>query len=182
MDMQKKEPLLVAGLCSTVLLISGCTVSESSTEGPVTAASPTVASSPLAGGCRVTRPTKEGIPEGVREVVDGPVFGQGKLWVHAWWAEKPILTSVREENEIKYPSFTLRNGEVTDQLGPPRLQIKRLDGAGEASGDTGGYATAQDDSGRILNWWPTGIDFSSSGCWQVTETVGGTSIIYTIRL
>ena len=173
----------MAGLCSTGLPMAGCPASESVTEGPVTAAaSPTVASSPVTDGCRVTLPTKEGIPKSVRQSVDGPVFGQGGLWMYAWWAEGPTLASVRKENGIKYPSLTTHDGVVTDQFGPPRLQVIRLDGTGEASGDSGGFATDYDDLGRTRTWWPTAIDSSGAGCWQVTETVGDTSITYTAQL
>lgn len=71
---------------------------------------------------------------------------------------------------------------MTDQWGPPRVEGTRLDGEGEASGDAGGYATSMGDSGNTLNWWPTSVEFPSLGCWEITETVGDTSITYVVKL
>ncbi|WP_338747871.1 hypothetical protein [Janibacter alittae] len=116
----------------------------------------------------------------MRETHEGPVFGQGALWVGAWWTDKPALKQAREIGGMKYPSFTIREGNVTDELGPPRVQAERVDGKGEASGSTGGYAKAVDDAGKTFHWWPTAISFPSPGCWQVTETVGRTSITYVV--
>ena len=95
-----------------------------------------------------------------------------------------MLKQVRASHPygVKYPSFTVRDGQVTDSLGPPDVQAKRLDGKGEASAGTGGYATAQSDAGRTLRWWPTEVTFSSRGCWQVTEKVGNTSITYIVKI
>lgn len=159
----------MAGLCSAVLLTTGCTAGTSTDENS---------------SCPVTRPTSSGVPEGVREQRYGAVFGQGALWVGAWWADRSAVEQVRHQrpHAVKYPSFTVRDGAVTSALGPPLVQATRLDGTGEASGDTGGYASAtQDGSDRTLHWWPTVVTFSSRGCWQITETVGGTSISYVVR-
>jgi len=102
--------------------------------------------------------------------------------VNAWWLEEPNLEFVRQNDRIKYPSFTTVEGEVTDELGPPAIEVQRLDGNGEGSGSAGGYATAQDGSGKTLSWWPTVIDFSGTGCWQVTQTVGRASITYVMEI
>lgn len=95
-----------------------------------------------------------------------------------------MLKQIRTSRPIsvKYPLFTLRDGKVTESSGAPHTEANRLDGKGKASADTGGYATAQDDSGRTLHWWPTSVNFSSVGCWQVTETAGGTSITYIVKI
>jgi hypothetical protein len=84
---------------------------------------------------------------------------------------------------VKYPTFTVRDGEVTDALGSPRIRAERIDGKGHGVGDTGGYATAtQDGSGTTMHWWPTVVTFSSRGCWRITETVAATTLSYVVRI
>ena len=179
--MSKAERATLLSLCSTILITTGCSATDGAVERPPnTAPTSAAAPTPTSVACRVTRPTTEGIPTGVRQTHDGAVFGQGTLWVGAWWSDKAVLEQARQHGGIKYPSFTIQDDVVTDELGPPQVSAKRLDGEGESSGDTGGYATAEDDSGKPLHWWPTGIRFSSPGCWQVTETVGSTSITYVV--
>jgi hypothetical protein len=55
--------------------------------------------------------------------------------------------------------------------------VQRLDAPGHGEGSVGGYATATEG-----HWWPTGVGFSDTGCWQVTETVGGDSITYVVQI
>ena len=165
----------LAGVCSAALLTAGCT------DGRQSSASGT----PSGGACPATRPTERAIPAGVSEQGYGPVFGEGSLWVGAWWAQRPMLEQLRAQRPraVKYPSFTVRDGQVTNALGPPRIRAERLDGTGEGSADTGGYATAtQDGSGATLHWWPTVVTFPSAGCWRVTETVADTTISYVVRI
>lgn len=174
----------LAALCSAGLLTAGCRP-DAASSGTVSP-SPTPESS-TADACPVTSPTEQAIPEGVREhrYGGGAVFGQGALWVGAWWADRSFLKQFREQRPyvVKYPSFTIRDGEVTDALGPPLVRAERLDGIGGVSGTSGGYATAtQDGSGRTLHWWPTVIHFSGAGCWQVTETVADTTITYVVQI
>lgn len=172
-------------VCSGALLIAGCTSNQTTTEPEAaTAATGTSAASMSPGkdDCPVTLPTEDGVPQGVGETFDGPVFGRGDLWVNAWWAEKPNLEFVRNNDRVKYPSFTTEDGEITDRLGAPSVRVKQLGGDGESTGGAGGYANARNDSGEILNWWPTVIDFSGPGCWEVTQTIAQTSITYVVNI
>lgn len=181
--MSKWKRATVACLSSAVLLTTACTTTETSAEpSPTTATMATKTPSQGPETCRVTPVTQAGVPEGILNSFDGPTFGQENLWVNAWWAEEPTLEFVRENDRIKYPSFTTVEGQVTDELGPPLIQVQQLDGTGEGTGTTGGYATEIDDSGKTLNWWPTVIDFSGPGCWEVTQTVGQTSITYVVEI
>ncbi|MBT9254581.1 hypothetical protein KMZ32_03895 [Phycicoccus sp. MAQZ13P-2] len=182
-EMSKVERATLTGVCSTILLTAGCAAAERDVERPSnTAATSAATPKPTSAGCSVTRPTTEGIPTGVRQTYDGPAFGQEQLWVGAWWSDEALLEEARQHGGIKYPSFTIQDDDVTDELGPPQVSAKRLDGGGEIAGDTGGYATAKDDSGKTLHWWPTGIQFSGPGCWRITETVGSTSITYVVDI
>lgn len=185
--MLRWERSIVAGLSAAVLLLAGCTSSgprPQPSQPPF--ASPTQAASavarPKTDTCLVTTPTEDGIPKGLSESLDGPVYGQGPLWVGAWWADEPTFKQARELRSIKYPLFTIENGKATDDLGPPRVEAIRLDGEGRAGGGTGGYARDPGNSGQSFDWWPTGIDFPSHGCWQVTQTAASTSITYVVRL
>lgn len=165
--MSRSAAASLAALCTAVLLTGGCTTSG--------AAVP----------CSVTSPTDKAVPPGVSEESYGPVLGRGTLWVGAWWADQQVLDQVRAQRPrlAKYPSFTVRDGEVTGVLGAPDVRVERLDARGQGSGSTGGYATAiQDGTGAHIHWWPTIVTFSSSGCWQVTETLADTRITYVVKV
>lgn len=84
----------MASLCSVFLLSAGCTAAPT-TPGvsPSVAESPTATaiSRPGTDECHVTPATPESIPEALREDFEGSFFGQGLLWVAAWWVEEPTL-------------------------------------------------------------------------------------------
>jgi hypothetical protein len=80
---------------------------------------------------------------------------------------------------IKYASVTLdARGRVTDAKGPPRVSAERADGSRTVRGGTGGFATAPDG----VSWWPTVVTFGGSGCWTVTETLGPTTVRFTVNV
>lgn len=137
-------------------------------------------------GCRVTEPTRSGVPSDVAKQRYDNVFGDGRLWVGAWWANEDSLDQVRSKDlsdngfpySVKYPTWTVRDGKVSAVAGAPQVSVKRLDGPGHGGGSVGGYATSTEG----FHWWPTGVGFSDTGCWQVTETVGGDSITYVVHI
>jgi hypothetical protein len=105
-------------------------------------------------------------------------YGSGDLWV-----AEPDLPAVVDSAggalRIKYASATLdARGEVTDHKGAPRVAAERTDGPGSVQGDTGGFATA--DGG--MRWWPTTLAFPRAGCWAVTETLGSTTLRFTLSV
>jgi hypothetical protein len=114
----------------------------------------------------------------------GNVFGNGRLWVGAWWTGG-LLDQVRSKDladdqfpyTAKYSTWTLQDGEVSAAAGAPQVSVQRLDAPGHGEGSVGGYATATEG-----HWWPTGVGFSDTGCWRVTETVGGDSITYVVQI
>lgn len=137
-------------------------------------------------GCRVTEPTLSGIPSEVSKQRPGNVFGDGRLWVGAWWTGgHQVRSKDLADDEFpytaKYPTWTLRDGKVSAAAGTPQVSVERLDGPRHGEGSVGGYATAR-QGGTTVHWWPTGVGFSDPGCWQVIETVGGGSITYVVQI
>jgi hypothetical protein len=137
-EMSKVERATLAGVCSTILLTAGCSAAERDVESPSNTAATSAANpKPTSAGCSVTRPTTEGIPTGVRQTYDGPAFGQEQLWVGAWWSDETLLEEARQHGGIKYPSFTIQDDDVTDELGPPQVSAKRLDGGAKSPATPG---------------------------------------------
>jgi hypothetical protein len=185
----RRVPFVLVGVSSALLFTAGCTTTVLGGRGSATASSPSAAVTATPAGCRVTEPTRSGVPSEVAKQGFGNVFGHGRLWVGAWWTDGDRLDQVRSkdlaDNEFpygaKYPTWTVRDGKVSAVAGAPQVSVKRVDAPGHGEGSVGGYATApQGDT--VLHWWPTGVGFSDTGCWQVTETVGGDSITYVVQI
>jgi hypothetical protein len=184
----KRVPFMLVGVSSALLFAAGCTTAVPRGRGAPAASSPSAAVTATPAGCRVTEPTRSGVPSEVAKQGAGNVFGDGRLWVGAWWTGG-LLDQVRSKGladdkfpyTVKYPTWTVRDGKVSAAAGAPQLSVKRVDAPGHGEGSVGGYATApQGDT--TLHWWPTGVGFSDTGCWQVTETVGGDSITYVVQI
>lgn len=175
-----QQRALLAMIAAIGVLVAGCSASSSQqTSSPRT-------NHPRASGgaCQVTDPGGHDIPAPLKRYGDGPFFGDGQMWIDAWWTKNGnVGTSGNKDYPygVKYASFTLRHGKVTGALGRPKIEAIRLDGSGLAKGSFGGYATAT-SNGVIQHWWPTGLIFSSHGCWQITESVGHSTIKFIVRI
>jgi hypothetical protein len=173
--------------CAAVLLAAGCSTSEAGAGPSPRSSSPEAPSASVADSCAVTQPTRGDVPTPVSKQKPGKVFGHGGLWVSAWWADPVSLQQVRSKDLAadgypfaeKYPTWTVRDGEITAASGAPRLTVKRLDGPGSGQGSVGGFATAVEDG---AHWWPTGVAFSDSGCWRVTTSTDAGSITYIVKI
>jgi hypothetical protein len=182
----KRVPFVLVGVSSALLFTAGCTATVLGGRGSPAASSPSAAVTATPAACRVTEPTRSGVPSEVAKQRYGNVFGDGRLWVGAWWTDGGNLDQVRSkglaDDEFpytdKYPTWTVRDGKVSAVAGAPQVTVKRLDGPGHGEGSVGGYATSTEG----FHWWPTGVGFSDTGCWQVTETVGGDSVIYVVQI
>lgn len=179
--------MMLAASCALVLA-AGCGSTDTDSSSQASAGGES-------SDCQITEPADTDAPEGVQDALDGldyGAFGKDALWVDAWWTDQETLDEARSGElsddpdeypyQMKYPSYTVRKGAVVDEMGAPEVEVERLDGDGEANADTGGFATATNDDGTDIHWWPTVIAFSDHGCWQVTETVKDTSISYTFEL
>ena len=179
-----RVPFLLVGVSSALLFTAGCTTTVAGGHGSQ-AASPSAAVTATPAGCRATEPTRSGVPSEVAKQAFGNVFGDGRLWVGAWWTGG-LLDQVRSKDladdqfpyTAKYPTWTLQDGKVSAVAGAPQVSVQRLDAPGHGEGSVGGYATTTEG----FHWWPTGVGFSDTGCWQVTETVGGDSITYVVHI
>lgn len=119
------------------------------------------------------------------ELEPGNVFGQDGLWVAAWWTTGKGQPSGRDGYLVgeKYATWTVRDGSVTSASGAPRVTVERVDGPGHGHGSVGGFATERLHGGTVIaHWWPTVVDFSDHGCWQVTETTDDDSITYIVQI
>lgn len=170
-----------------MLLSAGCTA----TQPPVRHPSPTTnAGAAVAEAWPVTPSARDDVHASTRRQWAYPVFGYGNLWVWAWWDNPQSLKHVRSKDpgdspypyQEKYPTWTLKDGKATDTSGASRVSVNALNRQGCGTGAVGGYATATLDDGAAVNWWPTGVSFSAAGCWQVTESVGGDTITYVVKI
>lgn len=189
----KWERAGLAGLCVVVLLTAGCTAAGAKSS-PSTATAGSTTPAAVAQACSVTPATKDGIPAGVAAQKYGPVYGQGNLWVGAWWAEPSGLKQARTKVAggvggdakhpygMKYPTWKVQDGQVTGKGGRPRVTVTSLDGHGRGSSDVGGYVGATDTGNPVNRWFPTVIGVTAHGCYRVTETQGGDSLAYIIKL
>lgn len=187
----KWERAGLAGLFAVVLFTAGCTATHPS--APHSA--PTTTSAPSgAQACPVTEPTQGAVPAGIAVQKPGPVYNQGDLWVRAWWDNPEALAAAGKKMTggiggdakypygMKYPTWKVLAGKLTGEGSRPRISVKPLDGHGHGSGILGGYTNALQDDGNTAYWWPTVVGFTTHGCWQVTETQGGDSLAYIIKL
>jgi hypothetical protein len=177
----------LVGISAAALLLVGCTATQSSAQHPSSVTAP---AAPLAQVCPVTSPTRDFVPGFIGPQWADPVSGHGNLWVGAWWKNPQSLEQARTKADgdsaypyvQKYPTWAVRGGAVTNAGGAPRVSVKSLDGHGHGRGDTGGYTNASLDDGTSVHWWPTLVRFPTTGCWQVTETVGEDSIVYVVKI
>lgn len=144
---------------------------------------------PASESCPVTAPTEAGhVPPVLTRLREGGQdhggwYGKRRLWVNVWWAPVSRVPKGRSGGyPIKWGTFTLFDGKFTSRFGPPTVRAERLDGPGTVRGSTGGYAHASDASGSTHEFWPTGIEFPSRGCWMITESVGGTVVRFVVRV
>lgn len=175
---------------AAVLLTAGCATTPSSAPHP-SAASTT----PVAQACRVTPPTQSDIPAVITaQQYTGPVFNKGNLWVGAWWGNPEVLKQAGKKITggiggdskypygMKYPTWKVQDGKITGEGGKPRIRVKSLDGHSQGSGLVGGYTNELMDNGTTAYWWPTVVGFTSTGCWQITETQGGDRLVYLVKI
>lgn len=185
-----RAPVELVVLCSALLVIAGCTTATSENRGAPASRSPRAAGTATPATCSVTEPTRTGVPADVAEQGYGDVFGEGRLWVGAWWTDGENLDQVRSKGladeeypyREKYPTWTVQHGEVSAAAGAPQVSVTRVDTPGQGDGGVGGYGTARQDDTTVFHWWPTVVGFSENGCWRVTETVGEDSITYVVRI
>ncbi|WP_308465366.1 hypothetical protein [Rathayibacter soli] len=187
--MMRRRSAGLVGLAAILLMVTtGCTTAQ---QQPARHPSSATVGTSVANECPVTPATRDGIPPALTQQGYGAVFGSGNLWVGAWWQDPQALEQARSAERgdpeypygYKYPTWTLRQGEVTDAGGAPRITVKALDRQGRGTGSTGGYATSTtpgDSAG--MHWWPTVLGVSARGCWQVTQTVGNDSISYVVEI
>lgn len=181
---QHRLTLAIVAATVTTLAATACSATSNS---PSTAPKQSHASTTGTKSCQVTKPTQSGIPASLQHYGDGPWFGDGPMWVDAWWVDlKNRKLALRNSSEkypyaIKYRSFTVQHGKVTDTLGHPKIHATRLDGRGRAKGGFGGYAT-EADTPVIEHFWPTVVSFSSHGCWQITESIGHSTIKFKVKI
>lgn len=185
--MQKRRRTSTVVLAAIVLLTAGCTGTQPNARRPSSSSTSGV---PATQACPITPPTSSTVPASVAKQVTDGVFGHGNLWLRAWWDNPQSLEQVRSKDlgdskypyQEKYPTWTLKDGTVTDTAGAPRVTVKAVNGHGRGTGTTGGYASAGLDDGTTANWWPTGVSFPTVGCWQVTESVSNETISYIVQI
>ncbi|TDD87803.1 hypothetical protein E1293_07270 [Actinomadura darangshiensis] len=116
---------------------------------------------------------------------DEGVYGSGDLWVDAWFARQGPNASIQHGRAVvKWGTFTLYGGRLSEHGGPPHVKAARLNGTGTASTspEEDNYATATSDDGTPYGFWPTVVEFPDFGCWRVTVTHGPDTVAFTARV
>lgn len=109
-------------------------------------------------------------------------FGADGLWVSGP-SVGLVPGEVEGRHRLKYGSFTLdREDAMTDAFGAPEVEAERVDGPGRGASEVGGFASAASGTGEPLRFWPTTVEFPSSGCWLVTERSHSTVLRFLIRV
>lgn len=139
--------------------------------------------------CAVTSPMRSSrYPHALATLHEGDLFGAGDLWVNVWanvasGQQRGVAVSGDGRWSMKWGTFTLYHGRLSNHGGPPAVRADRLDGSGHASAtireENYAYAT---DHGKTIKFWPTMIAFPDTGCWRITETHLGTTIHFTVRV
>lgn len=182
----KWKHLGLFGLGAVMLLVAGCTgVRASAPES----SPPMNSVAPATQACPVTPPTNDGVPIAITKQQYSSVYGHSNLWVGAWWtlpeslkqARSTDLADPKYPHRMKYPTWTVKAGEITDAGGRPRVIVKQLNGNGRGGSSVGGYASETLDNGTVARWWPTVVGVTAAGCWQITETVGDDNLVYVVK-
>lgn len=132
--------------------------------------------------CPVTAPmAASSLPPVLAAEADSSWYGEDELWVSVPVDQARSAVRVNGRYTIKFATVTLQDGQLTSDYGTPEMRIRRLDGRGTARSGFGGYATTGEYD-EPFHFWPTGIDFSDSGCWAVTGTLRDTTIRFVLRV
>lgn len=172
-------PVVVALVVVTGAMAAACST-EPADDRAATPSAPASTASSGGTGCAVTRPvTRDRLPPAIKAMPGTDFYGSGDLWVDAWFAGQNGKAATRHGlAAVKWGTFTVHNGRLSEHGGPPDVKAERLDGPGAASASFAGvgYARTSTDDGRSIGFWPTVVEFPHEGCWHVTETHGTDSI------
>lgn len=163
-------------------LAGGCTTSTPS----VSTSQPSTSSHALSVDgrrCHETIPVTHGVPAVLADA-EADWYGRGHIWVNLWWTDSGISDRNFGPNDdkeypyaVKYGSVIVEHGRLTDSFGHPHISVRRLDGTGRSRASFGAYASAGG-----VDFWPTGVGFSRRGCWEVTESVAGSTIKFVLKV
>lgn len=165
-------------------LVAGCTGGSTTTTG-AESSGPTSASgeaSGLSAACQEpTAIAQTKLPEVLRKTgADNEWIGKDGLWVGVSWIDTDAADwKVDSGYVFKYPTVTLVDGRLSSRLGHPTIEAHPLQGSAKGAGGFGGYASA---SGTLPHWWPTRLHLPTGGCWEVTESSGGTVVSFQVQL
>jgi hypothetical protein len=113
-------------------------------------------------------------------------YGAHDLWVNTEWTRQWRVGGIPNHGRywVKWGTLTLRHGRTTNRGGPPVVTARRLDGPGTAAASIGrdSYSFVSTSGGISYGFWPTAINFPHTGCWRVTETHGGETVRFTMRV
>ncbi|HLU56241.1 MAG TPA: hypothetical protein VKZ81_12335 [Pseudonocardia sp.] len=102
-------------------------------------------------------------------------YGEGDIWVAV-----PDYPPTRQGEALvlKFPVVTLVDGAPTASRGAPVITAVRVDAAGEAPGQVGGFAQAFGTSD--LSFWPASVALPAPGCWRITGLLAAQAVEFTV--
>jgi hypothetical protein len=159
----------VLAAAAALLLCGGCGAAEEP------AAVPEAARAPAQCAETTASPTAER-PPALASSTSG-WFGEDELWVGL--PDYPPATQ-GDALVLRFPVVTLDDGEPTGERGAPVVTAERVDAAGEAPGQVGGFSHAYGTDG--LAFWPASVVFPDPGCWAVTSLLGTASLQFTVAV
>lgn len=173
-----RHSFVSVALIGTALLFNGtaCNVVASSPD-PMVAMSPHASSpspSPLtlanAEDCPVTLPTTAPPEIGDRLFGSGSAHGKDDLWVGGLWPDG--ITAVGDSFVAADGSIGMKFGWWRNVSGKLEITGRRLDGSAPPL-----HAGVPDGYGQT-GFQASGVSFPTEGCWEVTGTVGSSSLIF----
>jgi hypothetical protein len=152
------------------VMVAATSSQPSSTPTATARASASPAPTAVAADCPVTKPVAAPPSIGDQLFGSAVAFGDSELWVGGLGADGVIVAD---------PRFVASDGSISWKLGwwrivPGTLTIsgRRLDAAAPPLGSDvpGGYGRS--------GFQASGLDFPTEGCWQITGTVGGSTLTF----
>lgn len=123
--------------------------------------------------CHVTQPLpQKKVPE-MLSFLGGDWYGADNLWVRL-----PESTISPESAKLEFDTMTLHEKGRT-----PTLTAERLDGEGHATGSqraAGPDGAVEAPSGQGFHPWWSAITLPAAGCWQLTSTLGDTTVTFVL--
>ncbi len=167
--------LAIVAVAGLILVVGCASPAPSRTDSPsATPACPvTLAAAPEAVPAPVAAFINGGmiLPPGTTPPPLREMYGNAALWVVLGTTDGRLVGSADATGRLgaKFPTYRLVTGPLT-------VTARRLDGPSD------GVATSVPEGYGPSGFQAVGVDFSSIGCWSITETVAGHDLTFVVEV